>query len=229
MLGSKLRFAWNAQELTCCLAHWLWTGFSHTSFSPFLYPPVMYKEAASVGRPWDFWRIALFQKRKALSLNLKFQILLLRHPVIRQLVCCFIKHMGNHHLFYLGQGAAVGRSCQVFVSGFSYEQKLIGKWQVPEEKVSHKIKCSANLRTFNMVNIVPCTWISKQQRISRDGERMCSCCAKKYWEGSRWNSGIENLQWAWGIKDAPLLTHSGLWGLLSPSACLCHVPRGTWA
>lgn len=132
-------------------------GVSHPRLSPCLDLPAMDKEAVSVRGTAGFWGLAVFQKRQALSLNLKFPILPPRHSGIKQLVCRFIKHMGNHHLFYLGQGAAVGRICQVFVSGFSCEQKFTGKWQVTEEKVSRKIQGSANLGTFNMVNIVPCT------------------------------------------------------------------------
>lgn len=122
------------QELTCCcrrLAHWLWIGFPQPSFSPFLYLPVVSKETLSV---WEIHgnsgELLYSRKGRHFPLNLKFHIILLRHSVIKQLVCGFIKHTGSHHLFYFGQGAAVGRICCVFVSGFSYEQKFIGKWQV---------------------------------------------------------------------------------------------------
>lgn len=59
--------------------------------------------------------------------------------------------MGNHPLFYLGEGAAVGES----VKALSKAQKFISKCQVTEEKVSHKITWSANQKTFNTVNIIP--------------------------------------------------------------------------
>lgn len=77
-----------------------------------------------------------------------------------------------------------------------------------EEKVSYKIECSANLRTFNTVNIVPCAWIINQQRISQDGERKCPCYVRKLWEDSKWNSVV--------LKFAASFVCCKLWPLMSP-------------
>jgi hypothetical protein len=101
----------------------------------------------------------------------------------------------------------------------------MGKCHVTEEKVSHKIKWSANLRTFNMVNIVPCRWISEQQRISQKRERKCSCCETKFWKGDKWNTllALKICGEPVNLKMLPGVAHLGPWFPFYQFICLFQV------